>query len=123
MSDVAAHIRKATHNERFLKLVQTSDSSHPPIFRDWMVSVAFYIALQYVDSKLAVLGVTPEERHPANHAQRNYAVAVRLPRPVSRDYFYLKAKSEYARYFPDSEKRISLKTVQNCIRLSLNSFK
>jgi len=123
LGDTAAHIRKAQHNERFLQLVQRSDSSHPPTFRDWMVTVAFYIALQYVDSKLATMGVTPEERHPENHADRNRAVAIYLPRPMSRDYFYLKAKSVLARYFPDSERRISFHTVQHCTSLALTRFR
>lgn len=122
MGDTAAHIRKAQHNERFLKLVEASDVSDLPTFVDWIVTVAFYIALQYVDSKLAVIGKTLEEKHPGNHAQRNTAVAVCFPRPIRRSYFYLKGKSEYARYFPDSERRISVHTAEQCKNFALTQF-
>lgn len=123
MGSVISHRGKARHNERFLDLVKRNDSIQNPTFGDWMVTVAFYVALHYVDSRLATLGTTPEERHPGNHAQRNTAVATLLPKPLSRDYLYLKSKSEYARYFPDSERRIPPRTVQQCINLALSRFR
>lgn len=122
LGDVSAHTCKAKHNEKFFRLVETSGSSNISGFPDWMVTISFYIALQWVDSKLAVVGTTPEERHPGNHSQRNTAVAAFLPRETARDYFFLKAKSEYARYIPGSENDITPNMVQSCVSLALSRF-
>lgn len=120
MPNVSAHKRKAHHNEMFFQLLQRSDSISSPRFPDWMVTVAFYIALHYVDSKLA--GLVPPV-HPRNHPERNSYVGICLTRDVGRDYIFLKNKSEYARYFPDSERRISPQMVQRCINLALTRFR
>lgn len=118
MGSESGHLRKVDHNKTFLELIQAVDSSSHPKFPDWMVTVAFYIAVHYVDAKLA--GLTPSV-HPGNHSERNTLVAVNL-RSVRRDYFFLKNKSEYARYFPDSEVRISPQMVRRCINIALSSF-
>jgi len=116
MGDVSAHTRKAKHNEAFLMLVQKFDSLQKPSFPDWLVTVAFYIAVQYVDAKLA-----QEGKHPGNHPERNHFVATLL-RHLGKDYFFLKNKSERARYIPDSEKYISSSTVKYCIDLAISRF-
>lgn len=120
MPNVSAHKRKAHHNEMFFQLVQAGDSLSNPRFPDWMVTVAFYIALHHVDLKLAELA---PPLHPRNHPERNSYVAIYLPLDVGRDYIFLKNKSEYARYIPDSERRISAQMVQRCINLALTKFK
>lgn len=102
-----------------MNLIQAGDSSTHPVFPDWKVTVAFYIAVHYVDAKFA--GQTPPV-HPGNHAERNMLVAVHLPHGVRRDYLFLKNKSEYARYFPESEIRISPQMVRQCINLALTRF-
>jgi len=75
------------------------------------------MAVQYVDSKLAKLGY-----HPGNHYQRNTLVATQLS-TLSVEYQFLKNKSEFARYFPDSEKRISPPMVQRCLSLAFTKLK
>lgn len=122
MADEIAHLRKAKHNESFLALVQRNDSMIKPTYADWIVTVAFYVAVQYVDSKLAKIA-HPAHKHPANHSQRNTAVAIYFPKTKRKVYFYLKSKSEYGRYFPDSERRISPHAVQRCVGLALTMFK
>jgi len=118
MTDKPAHLRKAQHNEKFLQFVQRNDSISTPVFPDWMVTVAFYVALHYVDAKLAELVGC----HPVDHTERNRLVAVNL-RSVSPNYMFLKNRSEYARYFADSERTISASEVQRCVNLALTKFK
>jgi len=114
MGDSASHIEKAKHNENFIMQIKKIDSLKKPAFPDWIVTVIFYSALHYVDSKLAIVAPHPF-KHPPTHADRNTAVACYLPK-ISKYYFFLKNKSEYARYFPHSEKRISYKTIIRCLR-------
>lgn len=113
------HERKASHNANFLRFIQRHDVGSNPTYPDWLVTVSFYTSLHYVDAKLASL-IPP--LHPRNHAERNNFVARNLPPDTARKYFYLKSKSEFARYFPDSERRISANTVSNCITLALKEF-
>jgi len=119
VGNLLAHKRKALHNENFLTMVQRNDPGPSFTYPDWMVTVAFYIGVQYVDGKLASL--TPP-LHPQNHAERNNYVANNLPRLMARDYFFLKQKSEFARYIPDSETRISDNMVNRCVNLALTRF-
>jgi len=119
VGDLLAHKRKARHNENFLSMVQRNDAGPRFIYPDWMVTVAFYIAVQCVDGKLASL--TPP-LHPQTHWDRNNYVANNLTRQMARDYFFLKQKSEFARYIPDSERRISAGMVNNCVNLALTKF-
>lgn len=119
LGDLNAHKRKAHHNEQFLSLVQRNDAGPNFVYPDWLVTIAFYIGVQYVDGKLASL--TPP-LHPQNHWERNHDVANSLPRPMARDYFFLKQKSEFARYIPDSETRISPNMVNRCVNLALTKF-
>jgi hypothetical protein len=119
MGNDIAHKRKARHNENFLSMVQRNDAGPNFVYSDWLVTVAFYIALQYVDAKLANL--TPP-LHPLVHSTRNNYVATNLPRQIADDYFFLKGKSEFARYFPDSERRISANMVNTCVNIALTKF-
>ena len=100
-------------------MVQRNDAGPNFTYPDWIVTVAFYIGLQYVDAKLA--GLRPP-LHPRKHSQRNTFVATKLPPRKADVYFFLKGKSEYARYFPDSERRISDGMVNRCVNLALTEF-
>jgi hypothetical protein len=119
MGDEKAHKRKALHNEAFLSLIQRNDSGPNFVYPDWMLTAAFYTALHYVDAKLAIL--TPPI-HPSNHSDRNMYVSTNLPKDIANNYLFLKSKSEYARYFPDSETRISQTMVNICVNLALTKF-
>jgi len=119
LGDIAAHKRKAHHNENFLSIVQRNDPGPSFVYPDWLITVAFYVGLQYVDAKLA--GLKPP-LHPHTHSERNTFVASNLPRQKVKVYFFLKAKSEYARYFPDSETKISDTMVNTCVNLALTEF-
>jgi hypothetical protein len=119
MTNYSAHKRKAAHNESFLALVQRNDAGPNFIFPDWLITVAFYVALHHVDAKLANL-VPP--LHPSNHGDRNRAVSSELSKQVANDYLFLRSKSEFARYFPDSEKRISPCIVNQCVNIALTKF-
>ncbi len=116
LADRSAHLRKAGHNQQFLNLVQKFDAPARPVFPDWFVTVAFYIALQYVDARLADM-----KMHPDDHYERDRMVAAHL-RAVSDEYQFLKTKSEFARYFPDSEQKISPVMVKKCLDLALLIF-
>jgi len=120
MGNVSGHLRKAHHNENFLKMVQANDPGPSFLYADWLVTIAFYIALHFVDAKLARR--TPP-LHPQRHPVRNNYVSRFLPPDVARDYLYLYNKSMIARYYPDSERGISSRTVQRCINLALTRFK
>jgi len=119
MGSVSGHLRKANHNENFLKMIQMNDPGPSFLYPDWLITIAFYIALHYVDAKLARR--TPP-LHPQNHKIRNTYVSLFLPPDIAQDYLYLYNKAMFARYFPDSEKRISPATVQRCINLALTRF-
>lgn len=114
--DSLDHIGKSGHNENFLNFVQSSDPNKGYTFPDWMITVAFYIAVHKVDAKLSKMG-----DHPSDHFYRNTLVANKLP-TISSDYFFLKNKSEFARYSPKSHKQISQRMVDRCIRISLKTI-
>jgi hypothetical protein len=118
LGDEMAHKRKAAHNEAFLAMVQRNDAGPNFTFPDWLITVAFYVAVHHVDAKLANLYPS---LHPSNHGERNTFVSDKLPQ-IANDYLFLRSKSEYARYFPDSEKRISSYMVNQCVNLALTKF-
>jgi len=118
MGGVSQHLRKASHNKNFLERVQTIDPGPSFLYPDWLITIAFYIALHFVDAKLARRNI-----HPQNHQKRIQYVSQFMPSDVANDYFYLYNKSKVARYFPDSEKRISPSTVNRCINLALTRFR
>lgn len=122
MFDVAnsfAHRRKALHNEKFLGVIQRNDVGPSFLYPDWMVTVAFYIGLHYVDARLARM---VPSLHPRDHAERNNYVANNLPHDIASDYFFLEGKSKFARYFPDSKKKISANMANKCVNLALTRF-
>ncbi|MEM2970899.1 MAG: hypothetical protein QW270_00540 [Candidatus Bathyarchaeia archaeon] len=119
MGDTTAHLRKAEHNKNFLNMIQKNDAGPSFIYPDWMITVSFYIALHYVDAKLASLSPS---LHPRNHPERHTFVSIYLPPDVAEDYLFLESKSKLARYIPDSERRISSNIVKKCVNLALNRF-
>jgi uncharacterized protein (UPF0332 family) len=102
------HIRKAQHNDAFLKneLLKLAD------YNDWKVIAIFYSAVHYVDAALAVLNI-----HPINHQGsegRNTYVSVHFRR-ISGKYQTLYNKSRFARYTPDSENQIDQNEIQQLL--------
>jgi len=116
MGDRPSHLRKAAHNTKFLNAVEGFDPRSNPKYPDWLVTIAFYIALHYVDARLAKMKMDPQ-----SHLERDSMVANHL-RPLSADYMFLKGKSELARYTPDSEKVISPPLVDRCLKLAVTRF-
>lgn len=119
MGAAAAHQRKASHNKNFLDVILRNDPGPSFTYPDWIITVAFYIALHHVDAKLASLSPA---LHPRGHPERRTLVSVYLPPDVARDYLFLESKSKLARYVPDSEKRISDNMVKKCVDLALTRF-
>jgi len=71
------------------------------------------------DAKLADLS---SPLHPRTHPERYTLVSVHLPTDVANDYLFLESKSKLARYFPDSERRISANMVNRCVNIALTKF-
>ena len=113
MGSTKNHIVKAAHNQDFLDFIKKFDAPTNPVFPDWMVTTIFYIAVHKVDSKLATIAPIPFD-HPRVHSDRNTAVSIYL-KSISKYYFFLKNKSEFARYFVYSEKRISQSLINKCL--------
>ena len=114
MGDRPSHIRKAQHNMSLL-------NKHLPKkgFNDWKITAIFYACVHYVDSALAKLKI-----HPISHTGfdgRNTYVAANL-RPISGKYQTLYNRSRYARYVPDSEKKITQQDVDKLINKYLPLF-
>ncbi len=80
------HIAKAQAFERVLTVFDDQNPDH----WDWIVTVAFYAALHWVDSYLASHG-----HHPQNHRVRNHLIAML---PIRGDYSELYVLSRQARY-------------------------
>lgn len=78
-------------------------------FPDWCITAIYYVALQYVDAKLAKMNM-----HPMNHGTRNPMVAKSLKK-ICDQYVFLQNRSETARYFPDSEKQFNESDIRTCI--------
>jgi len=86
MPTVSEHIAKAEAFERVLVIFDEGNPDHC----DWIVVVAFYAALHWVDAYLAVLG-----NHPQNHRERNLIVTLL---PIAFEYSLLYSTSRRARY-------------------------
>jgi hypothetical protein len=85
------HLQQARHNTAFL------DSIDKRKYRDWAVTVTFYVGLHYIDAFLA----HSANVHPPKHKQRDNLVAsVKELRPIFADYSALKSGSFNARYMP-----------------------
>lgn len=116
--DEALHIEKAQHNEKVLQFLKDHDLNVMTNFPDWMVTIAFYVALQYVDAQLAKIA----NKHPADHYQRNTLVSKYLP-TLRGLYFSLNSKSRIARYIPGSEKHISPTAAHTYVNIGITAFK
>lgn len=85
------HLDQARHNARFYATVDKS------AFKDWAITVLFYIGLHYIDAFLA----QKRNLHPPIHKTRDNLVAtVAELRPIAINYFALKNGSFNARYMP-----------------------
>jgi predicted metal-dependent hydrolase len=58
------HLNKAKHNEKFLSLVE---NNFPDNYFDWKITIAFYIAIHYIDAYFASLN-----DHIHSHEQRRH---------------------------------------------------
>lgn len=87
---VQDHIDQATKNERLLSWLREDDQ-----FRDWVITVAFYAALHYVDAYLLT-----QRKNPANHPRRIRTMLndPNLADVCERDFEELYALSRHTRY-------------------------
>lgn len=84
------HLDQASHNERFLGHIDRSR------YGDWAATVAFYVALQYIDAFLARKGI----HDPRNHDNReNFARSYSELKRILTPYGKLKSASIRARYY------------------------
>jgi hypothetical protein len=98
---VEEHIQKAEHNAKHLKYVMMNVQAFP----DWAVTVAFYVAVHYVEAFLTKVG-HPQDQH---HPERNKIIAT-APEPeltgIARRYLALYNRSRFSRYWPTSQRFI-----------------
>ena len=113
MGNRAGHLEKASHNAGFLKDLTQDENA----FVDWVVTVAFYVALHFVDAALALFNI-----HPENHQIRNKQVSTRF-RAVATKYMRLYVKSRHARYDIDSHKIISWDDAMRLAKSASNDFR
>lgn len=92
MSDKEGHLRKASHNLRFVKTLNIANTK----YLDWAIVVLFYTACHYVDAYFATQGLL-EFR---NHGQRNAKVEELLPENIAGYYLTLYQAGHDARYQP-----------------------
>ena len=88
------HLRKAQHNEDFIKYLESSDSSKTK-FIDWRVTALFYISIHYIEAFLAT-----HKLHSQTHDNRDeYMEKVGL---VDEEFLYsynrLRDNARLARY-------------------------
>jgi len=83
-----AHLAQANRNLRILEQFNFTTCD----YLDWLVVIAFYTALHWVDAFLATLGL-----HPDNHRARNFEVRTHLP-AIHAHYMRLYLVSRDARY-------------------------
>jgi hypothetical protein len=92
------HIRKAEHNLRHLGDLEQK----LPVFPDWCITVAFYVALHYVEAFFAKKSIFPQD---AVHEMRNRTIN-NSPEPelkkIQGRYLALYSRSKVARYNPQS---------------------
>lgn len=113
-----AHLNKANNNEKLL--INEMSSTSFVSYLDWVVTVAFYTALHYVDACLARYAIHPVT-HGGRHG-RNAEVSRRL-RTVSAKYQTLYNKCRYARYVPLSERNLRPIEVVRLVSWVINDFK
>ena len=105
MGDRQGHIRKAQHNESFVRkqILQLRGCN------DWKVTAIFYAAVHYIDAGLARMNIHPI-RHEGKEGRNTYA-SVHF-RKIASKYQTLYNRSRYARYTPDSENNIQQSDVE-----------
>lgn len=85
------HVSQARHNARFYATIDQGQ------FKDWAVTVLFYVALHYVDALLAQIA----NIHPPIHGVRdNWMSKVAELKPIYSHYRALKTASHNSRYIP-----------------------
>ena len=86
------HVKKALHNEAFIKQFKLPDSGFP----DWAVTVISYAALHYIDAPLA----NNFAHYPQNHGERSSYIYrdEALRKNIRNDYEDLKNDGVEARY-------------------------
>ncbi len=93
-----SHIQKAKHNAKHLSEVTPKLATCP----DWCVTVAFYIALHYVEAFFAKKEIFPQD---SSHEVRNSVIS-NCDEPeliaIKGKYLALYSKSKLARYNPTS---------------------
>ena len=84
----AEFLERAEHNERFLSTLDLNRTE----YLDWAVTIAFYVALRYVDAFFFPI-------RPADHRERLRMVATNLrTQPISNSYRELFNQARDARY-------------------------
>jgi len=96
-----AHVDKAKHNEKHLNDVLKQVSLYP----DWVVAVAFYVAVHYVEAYFTSTGLPEDQRHNVRNQVLSASSDSRL-RKIRGRYMALYNRSRFARYFPTSHARI-----------------
>lgn len=85
------HISQARHNVRFYATIDKR------AFKDWAVTVLFYVGVHYIEAFLA----QRRNIHSAKHKERDNMVStVSELKPIVANYFALKNGSFNARYMP-----------------------
>ncbi len=91
MPDRAAHLLQAERNEAFLTRINTPDMP----YREWVVTVWFYICVQYVDAFLTEKGHRQVADHPDRFAKMQLHQETRS---IFEDYEMLYKDRKEARY-------------------------
>jgi len=101
MADKPSHINQWKHNRLFLESIE-------PQFHDWIVTAAFYTALQAIDALLAhdnVVVTNHEGRNRALHLTNRYEF-------INQKYMPLYGLARTVRYFADPGKWVPASKVQ-----------
>jgi len=114
------HLSKARNNEKLL--VNEMSSSEYVSYLDWVVTVAFYTALHYVDACLARYAIHPNS-HQGRNGRNSEVSRNRNLRRVATKYLILYGRSRYSRYIPFSERNIKPSEVIRLVSWVMNDFK
>lgn len=94
MPDKAVHLSQARHNHEFFHTIDLD------AYPDWALTVLFYAAVHYIDSKLAESAI-----HPDHHSSRDTHVANHPVLANAYDeYRKMKTDSFNARFYPPFRK-------------------
>mgnify|MGYP001593438869 FL=1 len=108
-----AYVVRAEHNYEFLKTFDLDKTA----YLDWAVTVAFYVAVRYVDAHFA-----PER--PGDHSNRNGWVRTRKnTRPIYESYMELYNQSKEARYELTEFTAANVKSLMNDLSRVRNHMK